>query len=131
MGHPDAGFSMESDETLTDYFTGNLSEFKNNLVQSDANPYKSSNNAIATAAQIKTKAEADGCITYTLATDIQLESPFYSTNPNFLPKAGSPALTGADFTGTTGFTATTYRGAFGATNWTTGWTNWDPQNNTY
>lgn len=132
MGHPDAGFSMESDETLTDYYVNNLSEFKNNLVQSDANQYRSSNAAIASAAQIKTKAEADGCITYTAAADIQLENPFYSTSPNFLPKTGSPALTGASFTGmNAAFTTTTYRGAFGTTNWTSGWTNWDPQNTTY
>lgn len=131
MGHPDAGFSMESDETLNDYFTGTISEFKNNLVQAGSNPYKSGNTALVTAAQIQAKAESQGCLTYTNAADIMLENPFYSTNPNFLPKTGSPALTGADFTGMTGFTTTTYRGAFGTTNWTSGWTNWDPQNNAY
>jgi hypothetical protein len=131
MGHPDAGFSMESDETLNDYYVNNISEFKNNLVHAETNPYRSSNSTIASAAQIKTKAEADGCITYTNINDIQLEAPFYSTNPNFLPKTGSPALTGASFTGMTGFTATTYRGAFGTTNWAAGWTNWDPQNAAY
>lgn len=130
MGHPDAGFSMESDETVTDYYVNNISEFRNNLVHAGANPYRSGS-AVATAAQVKAKAESEGCITYNTAEDIQLENPFYSTNPNFLPRAGSPALAGADFTGLTGFTATTYRGAFGATNWTSGWTNWDPQNAVY
>jgi hypothetical protein len=132
MGHPDAGFSMETDITLNDYFTDNKSEFKNNLVHALNNPYRSGNTALVTAAQIKAKAEAEGCITYTNATDIQLENPFYSTNPNFLPKAGSPALTGASFTGmSNSFTAVEYRGAFGTTNWATGWTNFDPQNTTY
>jgi hypothetical protein len=132
MGHPDAGFSMESDATLNDYYVNNISEFKNNLVQAGAAIYKSGNSAIATAAQIQAKAESEGCITYTNASDIQLESPFYSTNPNFLPKTGSPALTGASFTGMNAFfSSTAYRGAFGTTNWTANWTNWDPQNTAY
>lgn len=130
MGHPDAGFSMETDETVTDYYVNGISEFKNNLVHAGANPYRSGS-AVATAAQIKTKAESEGCQTFATAEAISLENPFYSTNPNFLPKAGSPALAGADFTGMTGFTATTFVGAFGTTNWTSGWTNWDPQNATY
>jgi hypothetical protein len=138
MGHPDAGFSVESSNgvtdfpTVTDYYVNNLSEFKNNLVHADNNPYRSNQSSVATNAQIKTKAEADGSITYTASTDIQLENPFYSTSPNFLPKTGSPALTGASFTGmNAAFTVTTYRGAFGSTNWAAGWTNFDPQNNVY
>jgi hypothetical protein len=48
--------------------------------------------------------------------------------PTLLPAAGSALLTGADFTGFTGFDAVTYRGAFGTTDWTTGgWVNWNPQ----
>lgn len=132
MGHPDAGFSMESDATLNDYFVNNLSEFKNNLVHAIALPYKTANAAIATNAQIQAKAEAEGSITFTDATAIMLTSPFYSTSPNFLPAAGSPALSGASFTGMNAFfTPVTYRGAFGATNWAASWTNWDPQNVTY
>jgi len=29
------------------------------------------------------------------------------------------------------FSTTTYRGAFGTSNWTSGWCNWDPQNTVY
>lgn len=50
-----------------------------------------------------------------------------SATPVFLPTVGSALLTGADFTGYTGFTSVTHRGAFGATDWTSGWTNWNPQ----
>lgn len=67
------------------------------------------------------------------ATDVMLANPYQfsagvaSSNvgtPSFLLKTGSPALTGADFTNlTTGFTATTYVGAFDGTNdWTKTWT---------
>jgi hypothetical protein len=60
--------------------------------------------------------------------------------PTLLPIAGSPLLSGASFTGltTTGstdpngnFVTTTFRGAFGTTDWTTGWTNWNPQTTAY
>ncbi len=48
--------------------------------------------------------------------------------PTLLPTAGSPLLTGASFTGVVGAidTTPTYRGAFGATDWTSGWSNWNP-----
>ena len=132
MGHPDAGFSMESDAALNDYYVNNVSEFKNNLVHAELLPYKTANASIATNAQIQAKAESEGCITYTDPNNIQLESPFYSTTPNFLPKTGSPALTGASFANMNAFfTTTAYRGAFGTTNWAGSWTNWDPQNTSY
>jgi hypothetical protein len=72
-----------------------------------------------------------------LATNdlLMVTSPFNLTAPNFLPAAGSPLLTGALFTNTrltdSFFTPVTYKGAFGATNWTTGWCNFDPQNTDY
>ena len=50
--------------------------------------------------------------------------------PGLLPKTGSILLT----SGTTlpvGFEANTLVGAFGTTDWTDGWTNWDPQNTDY
>jgi len=72
-----------------------------------------------------------------LATNdlLQVTSPFNLTAPNFLPLAGSPLLTGASFTNTrltdSFFTVVAYKGAFGATNWTSGWCNFDPQNTEY
>jgi len=72
-----------------------------------------------------------------LATNdlLLVTSPFNLTAPNFLPAAGSPLLTGASFTNTrltdSFFTVVTYKGAFGTTNWTSGWCNFDPQNTDY
>ena len=51
--------------------------------------------------------------------------------PTLLPGAGSPLLTGGDVTGFAGLTAVTYKGGFGATDWTDGWANWNPQNTNY
>ena len=89
--------------------------------------------AVITAAGVKTKAEANGCITYPNATDIMLEAPFNWDAPNYSPKTGSPALTGASFTGLDAafFTNVPHRGALGATNWLTGWANFTPQTNNY
>ena len=57
------------------------------------------------------------------------------TSPALLPPAGSPVLSGASFTNSrltdTFFTPTTYRGAFGSQDWTSGWCNWNPQNTAY
>jgi hypothetical protein len=57
------------------------------------------------------------------------------TSPAVLPAGGASFLTGASFTNSkltgTFFTSVAYRGAFGATNWTSGWSNFDPQNASY
>ncbi|GGH42348.1 hypothetical protein GCM10007423_38950 [Dyadobacter endophyticus] len=54
--------------------------------------------------------------------------------PNFLPQATSPLLGGATWEGKGAdafFTKELFRGAFGTTDWTKGWANWDPQNTIY
>jgi hypothetical protein len=125
MGWQKGGFSMESDGTANSYFVDGTSEFKNNLVHALTAPYRTSGltSSTLTGAQVQTKAESEGCITYTAATGINLTNPFSLTAPNFLPAAGSPALTGANFTGLGAFfTNTTFVGAFGTTNWAQGWT---------
>jgi len=47
--------------------------------------------------------------------------------PTLLPADGSILLSGADFTGYTGFEQVQYKGAFGTQDWTQGWVNWNPQ----
>lgn len=73
-------------------------------------------------------------------TDLQLTDMFgfYSvglpanTVTYWMPLAGSPALTGANFTNPnlSGFETTTFVGAFGNTNWTAGWAQFNPKNYT-
>jgi hypothetical protein len=66
---------------------------------------------------------------------LMITDPFNLTSPDFLPAAGSPLLSGASFTNSRltdpFFTSVAYRGAFGTTDWTTGWCNFDPQNTDY
>jgi hypothetical protein len=133
IGHRLAGFSIESAASATDYKNGE-SQFKNNIVAVYKDPYKADAAAagVITAAQMQTKAESEGCLTLAKREDVQLTDPFNLNAPNFLPKAGSPALSGVDFTGIDGFfTTTTYRGAFGTTNWAQGWASFTPKTNTY
>ncbi|AQG81528.1 IPT/TIG domain-containing protein [Spirosoma montaniterrae] len=69
-----------------------------------------------------------------IATLLLNPQNFNLAAPNFLPQAGSPLLTGAiwDGKGTDAFfTKEPFRGAFGTTDWTRGWANWDPQNAPY
>lgn len=69
-----------------------------------------------------------------LATLLLNSANFNLTAPNFLPQAGSPLLSGAVWTGkgdNAFFTKELFRGAFGTTDWTQTWTNWDPQNTIY
>ncbi len=65
-------------------------------------------------------------------SDINLTNGWNYTNVNPMPQTGSPLLSGSSFTGMSPwFETVTYRGAFGTTNWTQGWCNWDPQNTVY
>lgn len=136
IGHQKGGFSIESNETAASY-TGGTSEFKNNLVHAIADPFKSSVSTL-TAAAMETKALSEGCVKLAAAADAKLTAPFalYSDatpgNPNLLPASGSPALSGSSFTGLDAFfTSTTYVGAMGTTDWTSGWANWNPNGTDY
>jgi hypothetical protein len=68
-------------------------------------------------------------------TDITGSSLVSLTSPVLLPPAGSNLLSGASFSNTrltdTFFTPVTFRGAFGAVDWTSGWCSWNPQNTAY
>jgi hypothetical protein len=133
LGFKTGGLFVENDPTLNDYYVSNNSEFKNNLVHAYTNPFRSSNTAIATAAQLQIKAEADGCVVLANRDAAMLTAPFSLNTPNFVPAAGSPALTGAVYGGSLDafFTTGTFRGAFGAENWLTTWANFNPQTTVY
>jgi hypothetical protein len=140
MGYQKAGFQFENDSTAAAYLDGR-SIFRNNLVHAVVEPYKVSSVKIISpsdstksynANDLKIKAESEKNLTYANFSDIQLENPFNLAAPNFLPKAGSPALTAdTSFAGTSGLTRVGYRGAFGTDNWMQGWTSFTPQTNVY
>jgi hypothetical protein len=68
-------------------------------------------------------------------TAVMFTDAFNLEAPNAVPMTGSPLLGNADFTNSnlqnSFFTPETYMGAFGTTDWTSGWAVWDPQNLPY
>lgn len=87
---------------------------------------------VLTAEQFETMWTAGTNTIHAENTDANLADAWNYTNVNPMPQTGSPLLSGASFTGMNSwFEIVTYRGAFGTTNWTQGWCNWNPQNTEY
>lgn len=67
--------------------------------------------------------------------DFLMTDPFNYTSPNYILSDGSPLLSGSDFAGgifsDPFFENVSYRGAFGKTSWTVGWTNFIPLKTQY
>jgi hypothetical protein len=129
IGWMKGGLSLESDATYDSFVASTgTSEFKNNLLHANATTYRFG--SVITGINvdaIKAKAEASST-TLVAAVDAKLTDPFNLSTPNMLPATGSPALSGAAFAGdltNSFFSATTFRGAFGTTNWMAGWTNFN------
>ncbi len=119
LGYQKGGFEVESKGSWDDFISG-TSEFANNLVHAVSEPYYTDSstarlfaknaypaNPMSSADQkamrqdaaliLKEKAEANGSLTFSNSDAVMLSNPFYSTSPDFLPKAGSPALVGSQF----------------------------------
>ncbi len=66
------------------------------------------------------------------ASTVNLAQAFGPNATDFKPGAGSALLSGASFAGMDGFFENVgYIGAFGTTDWTAGWANFNPQNTDY
>lgn len=125
-------------KTSTNIAAGTLM-FKNNIIAGCVTPWKSELATTDSTAWANFKATSNTTV-LTSSADVMLADPYkFSANvanpagtPSYLLQATSPALTGADYTGTTGFQAVAYRGAFDATNnWLSGWTSFAPESTTY
>ncbi len=105
-------------------------QFKNNIIASCNTPLAVASGSTFNISTWFNDISFGNSIQYTNAN---LTTDPYASTPNFLPVGGSPLLSGADFTGMnlSSFQQVTFRGAFGTTNWTQGWANWDPQNTAY
>jgi hypothetical protein len=121
--------------TSTNYTAGRL-VFKNNIIYGSnkkGNEVKGENKAL-----FETTLRADNLFDASLYADALVTSPFkYSSDfanagtPDFTVKSGSVAASGAVFTDAklsdSFFEKVDYRGAFGTTDWTSGWANFNPQ----
>jgi hypothetical protein len=107
-------------------------QFRNNIIAGCANPLAVNSGSTF---DITTWFNTSGWGNTIFAnnSDLQINNPFNLTAPNFLPATNSPVLAGSGFNNPNlaGFEQVDYRGAFGTTDWTQGWCNWNPQNTTY
>jgi len=145
--YDDALPAAPSTENSSTNFTAGRSVFANNLIaasNSKSNQIKASNaTVLGVISPLLTAAN-------TFSPDLYVEGTVYADPykfspdlagtvsgrnragiPNFTQVANSPALTGAAFTNAkvtdTFFEQVAYKGAFGTTDWTTGWANFNPQ----
>ncbi|MEW5845658.1 MAG: T9SS C-terminal target domain-containing protein [Bacteroidota bacterium] len=125
------GISLEG-PSMTLYNAANGPEIKNCLMAGMIKNYNAKTDGTSlTQEQYETMFTAGNNTLYTENTDLKLTNAWNWGNVNPMPQAGSPALSGASFTGLTGFETVTFRGGFGTQNWTEGWCNWDPKNTKY
>jgi len=70
---------------------------------------------------------------FTHTSELMVTDGFNLYDPNFIPLDGSPLLHSASFDHSrlSGMEEVSYRGAFGTTDWTSGWANWDPNDTDY
>jgi|694.fasta_scaffold46347_3 hypothetical protein len=132
LGYAKAGFCVDGQLTAEAYNNGE-SQFKNNIVNAVIKPFLSRDNTVFTDSTLQVKALLDGNTVFANSADIKLGNISNLNAPNFMPTTTSPALTGASFVGldATFFTTTTFKGAMGTIDWTTTWTNWNPQTTNY
>jgi Secretion system C-terminal sorting domain len=132
-GWPVAGLDIDGKLTAAAAVTGDL-KFKNNILAENKVRFVEFDSIVsATTVRAWFAANAnDSLLTY---SDIKMKAPFNYKFPLFDLNAGSSAATGASFTDArvsgSFFTPVTYRGAFGTTNWMAGWTNFNPQAESY
>lgn len=110
---------VDSLDTHNDYEIEGLMEISNTRFYSSADEVFIRNSF----ANIKTKDTITGKF-----------SDKENANMNFLPDPESPLLSAANWTDalvSTGFIQEEFIGAFGTTDWTTGWTNWTPNSDSY
>ena len=124
-------------KTIENVKSGAL-KFKNNIIAGCATPWKSDAATTADSTYFNTLKGLNSVVSTVegaMLTDAYKFAPSLQTPagvPNYLLAAGSPAATGADFTGFTGFESVSYRGAFdGSNNWLSGWTTFDAENANY
>ena len=122
------GLKIEQDLTANNAINGEL-DFKNNIIAGCTQPLDST--AITVALNMTNWFNANNNSILANTSDVMSPGVSNYTNPNFIPTAGSPLLSGADFSDAdlndASITPVTYRGAFGTTDWTKCWSEFNPQ----
>lgn len=95
-------------------------------------PYKSDQAGFDVNAWFNNGSRNNSTVANVTAAGFTPASLYSTTAPNFLPSGTSPLLSGASFSGLSGFITVAYRGAFSNTSdWTDGWGEFNPASITY
>lgn len=125
------GLKIEGTATAANVTSGAL-QFKNNVLAGISSLVLDSS---ALNFGMGSWFNANSNTTYPNPQDVLAGNPYNYTAPTFLPTSGSPILVGADFTAANlqdpFFTPVNYKGAFGTTNWTSCWSEFNPQSQAY
>ena len=90
-------------------------------------PYKSDQAGFDVGAWFNDASRNNSTVTNIASAGFTTSVLYNATAPNFMPSSTSVLLSGASFTGLTGFATVAYKGAFDATtNWTNGWAEYNP-----
>ncbi len=125
------GLKIEGTTTGTNVTNGNL-QFKNNVLAGISSLVLDSS---ALSFGMGSWFNSNANTIYTNPMDVMAGNPYNYTAPTFIPQGNSPILIGADFTSANlqdpFFTPVNYKGAFGTSNWTSCWTEFNPQTQAY
>lgn len=130
MGFPD-GIFIDGSATGLKHQNDTM-YIKNNILAGNLRAVHNSSSPNSSTARSKIFSNSNDSI---FSASGILKSPFHYTSPDFTPASGSPALSGASFSGNkinnSFFSSTSYRGAMGSDDWTNCWCNFNPQQSTY
>lgn len=119
MGWPD-GLLIDGTNTVADAQSGAM-YIKNSILSGMTNNFKSTDATFQ--ANMEAWFTSNGGRTFATNAEVNLADPFNLSNPNAMPKPGSPVRSGYALPPNDGFFDPTadFIGAFGQTDWTAGW----------
>lgn len=124
------GLRIEGSASQTNATNGDLN-FKYNVIAGTVEAY---GETAFDSTYINTPANAVKIYGGNANDSVMLTAPYSSPNfGNYVPQAGSPLLSGADFSNgkLAGLNNVTHRGAFGTTDWTACWAEFSPNDEVY
>ncbi len=125
MGWP-TGLYIDGVNTVADMQAGTAAYMKNSIIAGSVTQNFQSTDA-AFQTNMPSWFTTNGGTTFTTNAEVLLANAFDIENPNPMPLANSPLLTGGATPPTDGFFDATanYIGAFGYRDWTAGWSSWN------
>lgn len=129
------GIRMDGTTTFNN-FRSNAGFLQNNIIAGNKAYFSGQGGVVTADFQAFYDSTGNNNRRYALNSSLMLEDAYNYTEPDFRPKSGSPALSGASFSNpklsNTHFTPTTYVGAFGESDeWLGDWTEFNPINAEY